>query len=192
MIRTAVASDAHALADIYNNYILETIVTFEEQPVSPADIAERIAEVATVPLPWLVYEHEGAIVGYAYASKWKGRCAYRFSVETTVYLAPGSIGKGIGTALYQALLMHLKGLGLHVAIGGIALPNAASVGLHQSFGFRAVGVYPAVGWKFGAWNRRNRIASVSPISTSICVRRCSRRRISSSMSCLTVLSGLHK
>jgi L-amino acid N-acyltransferase YncA len=151
MIRTAIASDAHALADIYNNYILETIVTFEEQPVSPTDIAERIAEVATVPLPWLVYEHEGAIVGYAYASKWKGRCAYRFSVETTVYLAPGSIGKGIGTALYQALLMHLKGLGLHVAIGGIALPNAASVALHEKLGFSKVAQFSEVGFKFGRW-----------------------------------------
>jgi L-amino acid N-acyltransferase YncA len=92
MIRQAIAADAHAIADIYNRYILETIVTFEEQPVSSSDIAERIDEVAAAALPWLVEVQEDAILGYAYASKWKGRCAYRFSVETTVYLAPGSIG----------------------------------------------------------------------------------------------------
>lgn len=151
MFRPAIASDARALADIYNHYILGSIVTFEEQPVSPSDIADRIAEVARLPLPWLVYEHEDAIVGYAYATKWKGRCAYRYSVETTVYLAPAFIGKGIGTALYRALLKHLKGQGLHVAIGGIALPNAASVALHEGLGFRKVAHFPEVGFKFDRW-----------------------------------------
>jgi L-amino acid N-acyltransferase YncA len=151
VIRPAIAADACALADIYNHYIDETIITFEEQPVSPSDIAERITEVAAAPLPWLVYQHEDRIVGYAYASKWKGRCAYRFSVETTVYLALSSIGKGIGTELYQALLTQLKTLGLHVAIGGIALPNAASVALHEKFGFSKVAHFPEVGFKFGRW-----------------------------------------
>jgi L-amino acid N-acyltransferase YncA len=151
MIRQAIAADANAIADIYSRYVLETVVTFEEQPVSPPEIAERIAEVTAVPLPWLVKEQAGAIVGYAYASKWKGRCAYRFSVETTVYLAPDSIGRGIGTELYQALLTHLKALGLHVAIGGIALPNAASVALHEKLGFRRVAQFSEVGFKFGKW-----------------------------------------
>jgi L-amino acid N-acyltransferase YncA len=151
MIRPANAADAGSLADIYNHYILQSSITFEEKPVSPSEIAERIAEVTAIPLPWLVYEDEHAIVGYAYATKWKGRCAYRFSAETTVYLAPGSVGKGIGTKLYQALLTHLKNLGLHVAIGGIALPNVASVALHEKLGFRKVAQFPEVGFKFSRW-----------------------------------------
>ena len=151
LIRQAIAADAEAIAGIYNHYILETIVTFEEQAISPSEIAERIAEATAASLPWLVAQRDGIVVGYAYASSWKGRCAYRYSVETTVYLATGWLGNGIGTSLYQELLRQLTGHGLHVAIGGIALPNAASVALHEKLGFRKVAQFSEVGFKFGKW-----------------------------------------
>ena len=151
MIRQAVATDAEAVARIYNYYIRETIVTFVEQPVSTSEMAERIAQTAAASLPWLVAGQSDTLVGYAYASKWKERSAYRFSVETTIYLAPGCFGKGVGTSLYQALLKQLKVLGLHVAIGCVALPNAASVALHEKLGFRKVAHFGEVGFKFDKW-----------------------------------------
>lgn len=151
MIRPAVASDAEVLARIYNHYVLETPVTFEEEPVSAAEMARRLAEVDAVPLPWLVVEDEGAVAGYAYASPWKRRVGYRFAVETTVYLDPRRLGRGLGTRLYEELLLRLAQLGLRVAIGGVALPNAASVALHEKLGFRKVAHFERVGLKFGRW-----------------------------------------
>jgi L-amino acid N-acyltransferase YncA len=151
VIRQAVATDAEAVSRIYNHYILNTAITFEEQPVLPSEMAERIAEVTSASLPWLVAEQDGSILGYAGASKWKGRSAYRFSVETTIYLAPDCFGRGIGTSLYQLLLKQLRNQGLHVAIGGIALPNAASLALHEKLGFHKVAQFAEVGFKFGKW-----------------------------------------
>jgi len=151
VIRSATAADAEALARIYNHYVKETIITFEEDPVSSADMAGRVTEVERASLPWLVAEQDGQIVGYAYASKWKGRCAYRHSVETTIYLASDCVGRGIGTSLYQALLEQLRNRNLHVAIGGAALPNPASVALHEKLGFRKVAHFAEVGFKFGKW-----------------------------------------
>jgi phosphinothricin acetyltransferase len=151
MIRKATAADAEAIAGIYNHYIQETIITFEEQPVPASDIAKRIAEVSAASLPWLVAEKNGSLVGYAYATKWKDRSAYRFSVETTIYLDPDVVGKGIGTSLYQALLTQLKDLELHVAVGCIALPNSASIVLHEKLGFRKVAHFSDVGFKFSKW-----------------------------------------
>ena len=148
-IRDAVLADADAIARIYNHYVLQTVVSFEEEPVTVVDMAARIEEVASVALPWLVAEQAGQLIGYAYATKWKGRSAYRYSVETSVYLLPGYIGRGLGTALYQRLIDRLKGRGLHVAIGGIALPNDASVALHEKLGFRKVAQFPEVGFKLG-------------------------------------------
>src|SRR4051812_46337315 len=90
-VRPATAQDARPLAEIYNHYILNTVVTFEEEPISPERMAERIQEVVDSNLPWLVAERDGKVIGYAYAGKWKGRCAYRFSVESTVYLSPREV-----------------------------------------------------------------------------------------------------
>jgi L-amino acid N-acyltransferase YncA len=104
VIRQALATDAEAISRIHNHYILNTVMTFEEQLVSPGEMAERIAEVTSASLPWLIAEQDESILGYARASKWKGRSAYRFSVETTIYLAPDCFGRGIGTSLYQHLL----------------------------------------------------------------------------------------
>ena len=126
-IRSAEEADAAAIASIYNHYVSTTCITFETEQVSAKDIAERLAELQNASLPWLVAENSGRIVGYAYASKWKGRCAYRFSVESTVYLDPNSTGKGIGSQLYTELIAAIRALSMHAIIGGIALPNEQSI-----------------------------------------------------------------
>ena len=121
-IRACTAADATAICDIYNRYVRETVITFEETPVATAEMAQRIGDV-TAHLPWLVAEEQGAILGYAYATPWKARSAYRFSVETTVYVAPGHMRRGLGAALYRQLIDELRQRGVHAAVGGIALPN---------------------------------------------------------------------
>ena len=151
MIRAAAPADAGAIARIYNHFVVDTIVTFEEAPVAADDIAARIAEVKQASLPWLVTEVDGSVIGYAYASAWKGRCAYRYSAEATVYLDPACTGQGYGTALYWALLDELGRRGTHAVIGGIALPNAASVALHETLGFAKVAHFSEVGYKFNRW-----------------------------------------
>lgn len=150
MIRACTAADAAAICAIYNPYIRDTVITFEEAPVATAEMARRIGEV-TGRLPWLVTEEQGAIVGYAYATQWKTRSAYRFSVETTVYVAPGQQRRGLATDLYRELLVQLRRLGVHCAVGGIALPNAASVALHEKLGFKKIGQFVEIGCKFDRW-----------------------------------------
>ncbi len=150
-IRTAADEDAGQIADIYNYYVANTVITFEEQAVSAADISGRIAEVQAQGLPWLVAEQGGEIAGYSYASRWKARSAYRFAVETTVYLKHGFQGLGIGKTLYGALLPILKAKGIHAVIGGAALPNPASVALHEKLGFEQVATFRQVGFKHGQW-----------------------------------------
>lgn len=150
MIRSATPADAAAICVIYNHYVLETAITFEEAAVRPVEMESRIRE--TLPgLPWLVWDHDGSIHGYAYASKWKGRCAYRHSAEVTVYLDPASTGRGAGSQLYQALFADLRQRRFHTAIGGVALPNPASIALHERLGFRKVAHFEQVGWKLGRW-----------------------------------------
>jgi len=150
MIRPAATADAAAIAEIYNHYVLHTPVTFEEEPVSSEQIRARMADIQAA-YPWLVYEQRGSIEGYAYAGKWHSRCAYRNSVETTVYLDSAKLGKGIGSQLYGELIRMLRSAGLHVAVGGIALPNASSVALHEKLGFVKVAHFKEVGWKYGRW-----------------------------------------
>jgi L-amino acid N-acyltransferase YncA len=151
IVRSASATDAEAIARIYNYYIANTVITFEEEPVSAQAMAIRVAEVQGLSLPWLVAEAEGKVVGYAYASKWKVRSAYRYSVETTIYLEHGYEGRGTGTVLYAALLPILRARGIHVVIGGAALPNAASVALHEKLGFKHVATFRQVGFKHDRW-----------------------------------------
>ena len=150
-IRPASAADGEALARIYNPYIRDTVVTFEEEPVSGAAMAARVTEVAALSLPWLVAERGGRVLGYAYATRWKTRASYRYSSETAVYLEPGQSGNGYGYQLYMAMLEALSSTGIHAAIGGIALPNAASVALHEKSGFTKVAQFPEVGFKLGRW-----------------------------------------
>lgn len=151
VLRSALAADSDALARIYNYYVLHTVVTFEEEPVSAQTMATRVAEVQALSLPWLVAEINGAVVGYAYASKWKGRCSYRYSVESTIYLEHGHESRGIGARLYSELLSILRTHGMHVVIGGAALPNEASVALHEKLGFERVATFRQVGFKHGKW-----------------------------------------
>ncbi len=151
MIRRATIADAAAIAAIYNHYVANTIVTFEEEAVPAADMAQRIGEVFSAGLPWLVATEDDRVLGYAYAGKWKTRCSYRFSVESTVYLDHSATGRGLGTALYSALVAEMKKLGMHAMIGGVALPNAASVALHEKLGFQKVAHFREVGWKFNRW-----------------------------------------
>jgi phosphinothricin acetyltransferase len=151
MIRPATTADAAGICTIYNHYVLETTITFEEAAVTPAEMGNRIRETLDSSLPWLVWEELSSIQGFAYVSKWKGRCAYRHSAEVTVYLDPTSNGRGIGSRLYQSLLTDLRQRGFHAVIGGIALPNEASIALHERLGFRKVAHFEQVGWKFGRW-----------------------------------------
>ena len=151
IIRPATEGDASEVARIYNHYIVETVVTFETDQVTQSDMAGRIADTRAMSLPWLVAESAGDILGYAYASKWKGRCAYRFAVESTVYLDPAQIGRGIGTLLYNALIDAIRALSMHAVIGGIALPNEASIRLHERLGFSKVGQFEEVGFKQDRW-----------------------------------------
>lgn len=150
-VRAAETDDAAGIAEIYNHYISESVITFEEEQVTAAEIARRVAEVRSTSLPWLVAASDGRVTGYAYAAPWKTRSAYRFSVETTVYVAPECAGCGIGSLLYGQLIPMLPARDIHGVIGGIALPNEASVALHEKFGFRKVAHFREVGFKFNRW-----------------------------------------
>ena len=143
--------DSAAIAEIYNHYVLNTIVTFEELEVTAAQMRERILSVVSASLPWLVAEVSGQIVGYAYAGRFHSRSAYRFTVEATVYLEKDSGGRGIGTKLYEALLQQIKQQNFHSVIGIIALPNEASVKLHEKLNFTKIGHFSEVGYKFNQW-----------------------------------------
>ncbi|MBX9869779.1 MAG: GNAT family N-acetyltransferase [Burkholderiaceae bacterium] len=149
-IRIASASDAASIAALYNHYIKTTCISFEQEEVSAEAMAERISEV-NAKLAWYVAEKNGQIVGYAYATPWRARSAYRFSVETSVYIAHQCIGQGLGKQLYQVLLDDLRHRNVHTVIGGIAQPNPASVALHEKLGFEKVAHFKEVGYKFDQW-----------------------------------------
>jgi len=149
MIRAALTSDSTAISEIYNYYIANTVITFEEQLVSASDMQARIINTNNDKLPWLVIENENnEVIGYAYANKWRTRSAYRTSVEITVYLDNKAKGKGLGKVLYQALFNDLEQKNIHAVIGGITLPNEASVALHEKFGMEKVAHFKEVGYKF--------------------------------------------
>ncbi|MQR01556.1 arsinothricin resistance N-acetyltransferase ArsN1 family B [Glaciimonas soli] len=152
IIRPASIADAEAICHIYNHYVLNTSISFESDVVSTQEMAQRITEV-TATYSWLVCVQDERIVGYAYASKWRVRAAYQHAVESSVYLAHDVGGKGFGSLLYRALIEELKKLRLpiHTVIGGVALPNAGSVALHEKCGFEKVAHFREVGKKFGKW-----------------------------------------
>lgn len=148
-IRPATADDTPAIAAVYAPHVADGYASFEAQPPSAAEFADRIA--ARPLLPWLVAEEGGAVAGFAYASLHRSRAAYRWSADVSVYLAEAARGRGVGRALYERLLPEVRGLGYVSAFAGIALPNAASIGLHEALGFTPVGVYRNVGFKQGEW-----------------------------------------
>lgn len=151
MIRAVTPADAGNIARIYNHYVAHTIVTFEESPVDVAEMRHRIEQTLAAGCPWFVAEDESGILGYAYATPWKRRPAYRFTMESTVYLDPPASGRGIGALLYETLFDALVARRTHAVIGVIALPNDASVRLHERFGMTKVAHFPEVGFKFDRW-----------------------------------------
>ncbi len=149
-IRDATPDDASAICAIYNPFIAESVITFEEEQLTPEEMGDRIARIQER-YPWIVLEEEGRILGYAYGASWRHRHAYRFCAESSVYVDPSVQGKGIGRALYGALIKRLKQDGFREIIGVITLPNEVSENLHRSFGFHEIGVFPKVGFKFDRW-----------------------------------------
>ena len=151
MIRLALERDAEQIAGIYAPVVRDTAISFEVDPPSAAEMARRVAD-GRPHFPWLVADHAGEILGYVYASAHRARAAYRWSVDTTVYVHPRAHRAGVGRALYTSLLRILALQGFYTAYAGITLPNAGSVGLHEAVGFRPLGVYRGVGYKLGAWH----------------------------------------
>ena len=151
MIRLVESQDIPALCAIYNHYVENTIATFEESPISTAELAHRVAMVGKH-FPWLVFEERGEVRGFAYGNYWKARSAYRFTLETTIYLDHRHCGRGLGRLLYGDLLERLRDQHQpHRLLACISLPNAASVALHETLGFRDIGRFSEVGCKFGQW-----------------------------------------
>jgi phosphinothricin acetyltransferase len=142
--------DAAACAAIYAPYVEGRGTSFEERPPTAEELAERIQRISTQ-YPWLIDERDGAVAGFAYAGPHRERHAYRWTAETSVYVGAAHQGDGVGRGLYGTLLDLLRRQRLHVACAGITLPNDASVGLHESFGFEQIGVYRRIGFKAGAW-----------------------------------------
>ena len=150
-IRLATSADAAVVQAIYGPYVRETAISFEYEPPTVDEMCARI-EHTLERYPYLVLDDGGEILGYAYASTLRGRRAYDWSVETTIYLRGDARGRGIGRALYESLIAALRLLGYRQAYAGIALPNAASQALHERVGFTHLGTYERVGWKFGRWH----------------------------------------
>ena len=151
LIRLATADDAAALADVYRPYVTDSLISFEEVAPDAAEMKRRIIGDNPGFHPWLLAEAEGRVLGYAASSPFRTRPAYRWIVETGIYLAPEAIGRGIGRELLPKLLETLERQGFVAAIGAIALPNDASVALHEKLGFRHTGTYRQVGFKLGQW-----------------------------------------
>ena len=151
MIRPATPADTRAVAAIYAHYVEHTAITFDLVAPPVTAWEGRLAAAAWRRHPWLVAEEHGAVAGYAYAGPFRDRPAYDRTAETTVYLRHDAGGRGLGCALYAALLDALASGGFHLAVAGMTLPNPASQGLHRALGFRSVGIFEQVGHKFGRW-----------------------------------------
>jgi len=150
-VREASVEDADACAAIYAPYVTGTAISFETEPPSPAEMAQRIAAAQSTHA-WLVLEADGVVVGYAYGARMHPRAAYRWSCEVSIYLEMGRRRTGAGRALYEALFARLAGRGYRMAIAGTTLPNEASEALHRALGFEPVGTYRRIGFKHGVWH----------------------------------------
>lgn len=151
MIRLAVESDSTAIANIYSPAVTEYATSFEVVAPDEREFAKRMRKIRPH-YPWLVYEDDGAILGYAYASSHRERFAYRWSVDVCAYVDAIAHRRGVGRALYASLFAVLALQGYRNAYAGVTLPNPASEGLHRAVGFTLVGIYHSVGYKFGAWH----------------------------------------
>jgi phosphinothricin acetyltransferase len=151
-LRRAAPADAAALAAIYGHHVRTGAATFELDPPDAAEMDRRRAGIETQGYPYLVAEADGAVVGYAYASRFRPRIGYRFTVEDSVYIHPAHMGRGIGRLLLARLIEECEALGCRQMVAVIGdSANTASLRLHQSFGFLRVGVLEKVGWKFERW-----------------------------------------
>ncbi len=148
IIRHAEPGDAPAVADIYNEYVLHGTATFETEAVPADEMLRRIADISSR-FPYLVSERDGRVEGYAYASAWKERAAYRHTWETAVYVASSSVGQGIGSRLMSRLIEECREAGCHVLVACITHGNEPSCALHRKFGFRQAAFFAKVGVKFG-------------------------------------------
>ena len=151
MIRDVHVDDAARITEIYNYYVLNTVITFEEETLSCQQMAARIEQLKDLKLPWIVIEQQGQVAGYAYAGKFRERAAYRYATELSVYLDHQATGAGLGTKLFTELFAQLEKTPVHTVIGGIALPNDASIALHEKFGMEKVAALKQVGFKFDQW-----------------------------------------
>jgi phosphinothricin acetyltransferase len=150
VIRPVNIADAQAIADIYNYYVLNTPVTFEEEALGREAMEDRIRAFGSR-YPWFVWEEGGEITAYAYAHQWHDRPAYRLSAEDTVYVRHGFERRGIGRTLLGMVVEGLKKQGVHVVMAVIAVPNEGSIALHESLGFKKAGHFSQIGWKMGRW-----------------------------------------
>ena len=150
MIRNVSSRDAKAIVDIYNEYVVNSVATFETEPLRVEEMEGRIAGISAS-YPYLVYVDHDEVVGYCYAHAWKEKAAYKYTLETTVYLSPGYKGKGIGRQLMERLIEECRVGGYHAPIACITEGNEASCSLHEKLGFRKVSHFEKVGLKFGRW-----------------------------------------
>jgi phosphinothricin acetyltransferase len=150
-IRIADPDDATSLLRIYAPYIQETAISFETEVPSIEEFQNRMKE-GLRELPWIVAEVDGVIAGYAYSSKHRSRCAYGWSVDSSVYICSSFQRKGMASKLYTKLFSILKEQGAVNVFAGIALPNDQSVNFHESMGFKKIGIYRKVGFKLGRWH----------------------------------------
>ncbi|WP_445955144.1 GNAT family N-acetyltransferase [Yeosuana sp.] len=150
MIRNVQISDAQQILDIYNYYVVNTVITFDIEAVSLKSFTEKI-KIISLDYPFIVYEEHNEILGYAYGSRFRPKPAYNHTVESTIYIKQGQHGKQIGTELYKELLQLLKQDNFHMVLGVLTLPNEASVKLHEKFGFKQVAYLKEAGFKFENW-----------------------------------------
>ena len=150
MIRSVTQQDASSIANIYNEYVLNSTITFETEPVTVAEMEKRINHLSK-DFPYFVYEENNEIQGYCYVHYWKEKAAYKYTLETTVYLSPNAKGKGIGTLLMKKLIETCKEQGYHNLIACITSGNEASFYLHTKLGFKKVSHFHEVGLKFNQW-----------------------------------------
>jgi phosphinothricin acetyltransferase len=150
-VRDFSAADVPAANTLTNHFIAHTAIHFGAAPASDAEFA-AVWEEGRARFPWLVAEYDGRFAGYCKAGVWRARDAYARTVETGIYVGLDQQRRGVGRALYESLFDRLRAMGVHTVVAGIALPNEASVRLHEAVGFRAVGVFSEVGRKFDRWH----------------------------------------
>jgi phosphinothricin acetyltransferase len=150
MIRPVTPNDAAAICGIYNYYITNTVITFEEEELEPAEMEARIRDI-TASYPWFVWEDDGELLGYAYAHKWHERAAYRFSAEDSVYLRHNVLGRGIGRRLLGRVIADLRKTNIRVLMSVITMPNERSVALHENLGFTKAAEFRGIGYKLNQW-----------------------------------------